>query len=378
MNTRAEEVLISPMFSEELGPAQSVYPGFFKVQLNLDGARISSLSTKAGYLKRNTERRLSQTSWAALSAVAGKINGESPIFAELATCLAIEKLLNITVSDRVSFVRILVSELSRISSHLRFLANLGKSVGQLNLFHYALRDREAILDLLELVSGSRYGSNYVRIGGVSSDVSEGFVERVLELLEMMNFRLKEYNDLFSFNLIFVERAQANGLLTASTAQKFGVTGPNARSVGISTDFRKAINYCRYDMVDFEIPLGIDARDGISDIHDRMIIRLREIAVSIGILKQVLKSLPEGSVTALDMRKVSISEGTAKVSVESPQGEFCVELGAKKGKETPDFVRIKAPSKASFSLLPEVAKRAPREDLALVIASLDLSISEVDL
>src|SRR6185437_11804012 len=183
--------------------------------------------------------------------------------------------------------------LSRISSHMASVAKTAGTVGADTAIHYVLRDRERVLDLFELVSGMRFSLNFMRFGGVAADVTEGFIERVQDVCENIRHKLKEYNDLFTFNHAFLSRCRGVGVLSNELVRLAGLSGPNARASGVGFDVRKNHPYLGYDQLDFDLVLGREDEGTIGDAHGRFMVRLREIAQSIEILKQECESIPTG-------------------------------------------------------------------------------------
>jgi NADH-quinone oxidoreductase subunit D len=271
----------------------------------------------------------------------------------------------------------ILSELSRISAHLAFLARLAKTVEADAMAHYALRDREKVLDLFELLTGARFSLNFMRVGGVSADVTEGFVERVFELCDLLRFRLKEYNDIFSFNQAFLRRTAGVGVLSRSLAFEHGISGPNARAAGVEHDIRKQYPYSGFDRADLSVPCGHGEAGVLGDVHDRLLVRLREIAESAELLRYLAEELPDGALSSVSLKKGDrLPAGEAYSRVESARGCLAFHV-VSDGSEFPNRIQIKSPSQAVISALPKILCGNSLEDLALILASLDLSLAEAD-
>ena len=253
---------------------------------------------------------------------------------------------------------------------------MARAVGANATVQYVLRDRERILDLFELLTGVRYSLNFLRFGGVSADMTEGFIERVLEVCEMIGIRLKEYNDLFTFNHVFLKRSQGVGFLSQEQALRLGVTGPNARASGVVTDVRKTHPYIGYERLDFVVPAETASR-GHGDSHDRLVVRLREISQSLEILKQVCDAIPDGefSLMGIDL-DFAVPNGEAYARIESSRGLMSCHI-VSEGKTRPNRVQFRGPSVAGIEAFSEMVTGAQLEDIPVILASLDLSISEVD-
>ena len=361
----------------EMGPFHSALPGPMKLKLTLDGEVIAHAETETGFAHRGVEKSLELHPWHSSMVYADRLDADGAVFTEFAYCLAGEELGQLEVPARGQAIRVLLSELARVSSHLLFLVKVARSVGAQALIHYALRDRERILDLFELLTGARHSINFMRFGGVAADVTDGFVERVLEATVVLRERIKEYNDLFTFNHTFIKRAAGTGILTREVALEAGVSGPNARAAGISVDVRKDQPYSGYERLDFEVPEGHGEAGFLGDVHDRLLLRLREMAQSLSLLGDVCESLPEGDFCALRTdRDFTIPRGESYARIEGSRGRLGCYL-VSDGERFPLRVQFRGPSTATLSCLPVFLRGVRLEDLPLVLASFDLSIPEVD-
>lgn len=371
------ELLGTDFTTWDMGPFHAALPGPFRLRLTLDGEIIAAAAAETGFAHRGLEKTLELHPWHSSLVYADRLDPEAAIFAEFAFCLAGEELGQLEVPERGQAIRVLLSELARVSSHLFFLVKIARSVGAQALIHYALRDRERILDLFELLTGARHSLNFLRFGGVASDVTDGFIERVLETCGVLRERLKEYNDLFTFNQTFLKRAAGIGVLPAEVARKFGVTGPNARAAGISTDVRRDRPYSGYDRLDFEVPEGHGEFGRLGDVHDRLLLRLREVAQCLSMLRDVCESIPSGDFCALRVeREFTIPRGESYARVESARGRLGCYL-VSDGERFPLRAQFRGPSVATLGCLPRFLRGVRLEDLPMVLASFDLSISEVD-
>ncbi|MEK7690914.1 MAG: NADH-quinone oxidoreductase subunit D, partial [Bdellovibrionota bacterium] len=233
LNTARPENLNTDPIELELGPFHWSVNGPLKFILRMDGETIIRAAVEAGYVHRGIEKICENRPWNSLCVLADRVDAEAAVFYEHALCMAIEEIGEIMVPKRAQAIRVMLSELSRVSSHMAYIVRIARAVGAEAIVHYILRDREKILDLFELLSGARFTVNFLRIGGVAADVSEGFIERTVEVCELIRSRLKEYNDLFSYNQAFLDRAAFLGVITESLAVRSGMTGPNARASGLS-------------------------------------------------------------------------------------------------------------------------------------------------
>jgi NADH:ubiquinone oxidoreductase subunit D len=211
------EIFSSQIQEMVLGPIHPALREPFRVFLSLDGEMIASCRYELGYVHKNVEESMTRQGWAVALPYCSRLDPECAAFTELALCLSYERMMGLSVSPRAQSIRMLVCELSRISSHMGYLARFAKTLGAQTFVHYVLRDREKILDLFELISGARFSLGYFRFGGVSADITEGFLERVLDVCDLIRVRIKEYNDIFCFNGIcffyFLERLFLTDIFT---------------------------------------------------------------------------------------------------------------------------------------------------------------------
>ena len=370
------ELLQTDLSSWEIGPFHAALPGPMKLRLRSDGEVIVHAECETGFLHRGLEKCLEQNPWISSMTYADHLDPEAAVFGETAICLAAEEIGKIEVPVRAQAIRVVLLELARISSHLHLISRVATSVGAETVVHYVMRERERILDLFELVSGVRFSLNYLRVGGVAADVTDGFIERVLETSEVIRQRLKEYNDLFTFSHAFLLRSRGVGVLTREVAERCGVTGPSARASGIAVDVRKEQPYLGYGKLDFEMELGRE-EEGLGDVHSRFMVRLREIAQSIEILKQICDCPLNGPFTSIRTdREFRLPRGEAYARIESARGLLgCHVVSDGSGK--PARVQFRVPSQAAIAAIPALLRGARTEDLAPILASLDISVAEVD-
>lgn len=377
MNMMSQERLPSDLARWTIGPWHEALPGPIRLRLNLDGEIIVSGEVESGYLHRGLEKAFELHPWISAPMYADRLDPENPAFGELAFCLAAEEIGGIEVPERAQVIRIILSELNRVSSHMAYIARVARAVGAETMVHYVLRDRERFLDLFELLTGMRFSLNYLRIGGVDQDVTEGFIERVLEACELIRIRLKEYNDLFSFNQAFLKRAVGIGIIREDHLRRFGLSGPNARAAGMRFDIRKSHSYSGYEKLDFTVPTADASGDYPGDAHNRFVQRLREISQSLDLLKQAAETVPAGEFRAMKMnREYRLPRGEAYARVESSRGLLgCYVVSD--GSDRPSRVQFRPASLSSLEALPELLVGARLEDLPLICASLDIGIAEVD-
>lgn len=371
------EYLDTDLMLWEVGPYHKALPGPFVLRLTLDGEVIVNTRYGLGYGHKGLEKALELHQWSSILPYMDRVDPEAAPFGEHVFCRAVEEICEIEVPRRAQGIRVLVSELSRIVSHMGFMVRVAEAVNGETAIHHILQDREKILDLFELLTGSRFSINFFRFGGVRSDVSDGFLERVNSICETVRMRVKEYNDLFSYNHVFLKRTVCTGVLEKEDVFHFGVTGPNARASGVNYDVRKDEPYSGYETLDFNSPIGSGEYGETGDAHDRFIIRLREIAESISIIHQVSESLSEGPFCNVEIpEKLAVPAGEAFAKVESPRGVLGVHVVSDGGLQ-PCRVQFRVPSLPHVSAIPVVLRGHRVEDLSVVLATLDLSLAEVD-
>lgn len=368
--TKEESITLS------IGPHQSAAIGPFRIQVRTDGEVVHDSTPDVGYLHRGIEKIAEKMTWMGFLPYTDRIDYLAPIHCNLAYALAVESLAQIQVPERASSIRVIACELSRIGSHLLTLGLLAKNLGASTVFMYALRDREKINNLFEMLCGARLTYNYVRIGGVSADMTEGFIEKSYEFIDYLLPKLKEYNDLLSNNQIFTGRLANVGVVPLAMAIDCGVTGPVLRAAGLKHDARKLNPYSDYQKYDFDISVGKGEQGTVGDAFERHMVRVREMEQSTSIIRQALDSLPGGSYLAALPRIFKAPKGEAYAAVESPRGTFGVYINSV-GEKNPYRVKFRTPSFAVLNLFPEILKNVPVSDVTTIIGSLDVMASEVD-
>jgi NADH-quinone oxidoreductase subunit D len=268
-----------------------------------------------------------------------------------------------------------MAELNRIASHLLAFGTYGLDIGAFTPFLYAFREREMILNMFEYVCGARLTYNYVKIGGVMRDVDKKFAEMVTNFLNVFDDRLKDYNELLSYNQIFITRTRGLGVIPAAMAVDYGLTGPNLRASGVDYDVRKAMPYSGYDKFEFKTCIGSDKVGVLGDCWNRYWVRIEEMIESCKIVRQAMEGLPAGKVAA-DLRKIKPAKGEAYTCIENPRGELGFYI-ISDGSETPTRVKVRAPSFVNLAIMPEVGKGVLIADLIAILGSIDIVLGEID-
>jgi NADH-quinone oxidoreductase subunit D len=290
--------------------------------------------------------------------------------------VTIEELMEIKVPERVEYIRIIVAELNRIASHLLALGTYGLDVGAFTPFLYMFRDRERILDLFETLCGARLLYNYIWVGGLSHDLPRDFVESVFSFLDYFEPKIEEYNELLTYNKIFIERTADIGVLPPEVAISFGVTGPNLRGSGVKWDIRKDDPYSIYDKFDYDIPIGAGEMGTVGDCWDRYYVRMVEMKESAKIIRQALKGLPAGDVHQALPKKIRPPKGSIYKRTESPRGDLAYYI-VSDGSPIPYRLKMRSPAFTALSVLGEISQGWMMSDVIAILGSLDIVLGEID-
>ncbi|MDD4053215.1 MAG: NADH dehydrogenase (quinone) subunit D, partial [candidate division Zixibacteria bacterium] len=271
-----------------LGPQHPATHGVLRVVLELDGETILRATPHLGYLHTGIEKNAEDKLYYKVIPMTDRMDYLAPMSNNLGYVLTVEKLLGIEVPEKVKFARVLLTELTRLNSHLVWLGTHALDIGAMSMVLYTFREREMLLDVYEAVSGQRMMSTYFRVGGLAYDLPSDLDMRIKKILTVLPQKMKEYEDLLSNNRIWIKRLTGVGKLTAEQALELSVTGPVLRSTGIRYDVRKAHPYCGYEKFDFDIPVGTKG-----DCYDRYLVRMEEMRQSLRIMKQAMEGMPEG-------------------------------------------------------------------------------------
>ncbi len=279
-----------------MGPAHPSTHGVLRLMLELEGETVRRSKPVIGYLHTGMEKTAETLTYLQGCTNVTRMDYASPLFNELVFSLATEELLGLEIPERATWIRMLMCELNRMSSHLLFMATNGMDLGAVSMMLYGWREREEVLRFFESVTGLRMNHNYIRPGGVAADLPDGWRDDLLRLLDVIPPRLDEYDVLMTGQPIWRERLQGVGVLNADEAIALGVTGPILRSTGMPWDLRRDEPYLFYDQVEFDVIVGT-----FGDCYDRYAIRLNEIRESIRIVRQVLDAMPTGDFRVQDKR-----------------------------------------------------------------------------
>ena len=380
-----------------MGPQHPATHGVLRLLLELDGEIVVRAVPHIGYLHRGVEKLAESLTYHQALTLTDRLDYTSGLSNNLAYCLAVEKLLDIKIPKRAQYLRVMFAELQRLAAHLIWVATHALDLGAMTVLFYAFRERETILEALELVTGARLTPSFIRIGGLAKDIPDTFLPRVKAFVEDFPKRIDEYETLLTENIIWKTRTQNISVMSGEECINYGVTGPVLRASGVYYDVRKAYPYSSYEDFDFEIPLG---KKG--DIYDRYLVRLKEMRQSNRIVKQAVERLPEGPIAAFDatlfvppakeavskdiaalIRHFKIMEegfcpprGEVYASVESSKGElgfYIISDGANK----PFRMRIRPPSFVNLGALPKMIEGHMVADVVAAIGSIDIVLGEID-
>lgn len=379
-----------------MGPQHPSTHGVLRLVLEMDGETITRSKPVIGYLHTGMEKTGEELTYLQGPTNVTRMDYASPLFNELVFSLAVEELLEIEVPDRAVWIRMLMTELNRITSHMLFMATNGMDLGAVSMMLYGWREREELLRFFEVVTGLRMNHNYIRPGGVAADLPGGWEDDLGALLDVIPERLEEFDLLMTGQPIWRERLQGVGVMTAEEALSLGVTGPILRSTGYAWDLRRDEPYLAYDQVDFDVIVG-----SYGDCFDRYAIRLNEIRESIRIVRQIVDKMPAGDYRSQD-KKVTpppraridesmealihhfkiftegfkVPEGEVYVAVESPRGELGCYI-VSDGSSKPHRMHIRGPSFVNLQSLPHLMKDSFLADTVAIISSVDPIMGEVD-
>ena len=379
-----------------MGPQHPSTHGVLRLMLEMEGETVMRSKPVIGYLHTGMEKTAETLTYLQGPTNVTRMDYASPLFSELAFSMATEALLGLEVPPRAVWIRMLMCELNRISSHLLFQATNGMDIGAVSMMIYGWREREEALRLLETITGLRMNHNFIRPGGVAADLPDGWRDEVLTLIDALPARLNEFDTLLTGQPIYRERLQGVGVINTAECLALGVTGPILRSTGYAWDLRRDMPYLAYDQVDFDVVVGT-----YGDCFDRYAIRLNEIRESIRILAQILDQMPSGDYRVQDKKvtpppRARIDEsmealihhfkiftegfkvpaGEVYAAVESPRGELGCYM-VSDGSAVPYRMHIRGPSFVNLQTLPHMMQGGMVADAVAIISSVDPIMGEVD-
>ncbi len=379
-----------------MGPQHPSTHGVLRLLLELEGEEIINCIPDIGFLHTGIEKNMEAKTYVKAEVMTDRLDYLNTMGNNLAYCLAVEKLVDLDVPERAQGVRVVMTEMQRLASHLVWLGTHALDLAAMSMFFYTFREREAIMDIMEMVSGQRMMTTYFRPGGLWRDVPAEWEETVLGFLNGFEDRIQQYERLLTKNPIFLDRTRGIGVISGEEALAWGLTGPMLRASGPAIDLRKLRPYSGYEQYDFEVPTHTDG-----DVYARYLVRMVEFRESMKIVRQALDQLPSGPVQS-DNRKfgppprselgVSMealihhfklwTEGfpapkeSVYMAVESPRGELGVFLEGDGGPK-PYRVHWRTPSYYNLQVLPHLARGHQVADLVSIIGSIDIVLGDID-
>jgi NADH-quinone oxidoreductase subunit D len=380
-----------------MGPQHPSTHGVLRIVLELDGETVISAQPEIGYLHTGIEKSCESKTYAQAITLTDRLDYLAPLSNNLCYCLAVEKLLGLEVPRRAQHIRVLLTELTRIASHLVWLGTHAIDLGAMSVFLYCFREREEILKILEMVSGQRMMTSYFRIGGLAAEPPPGWLDRTKRFATTFPSRIQEYEALLTRNRIWRARTEGIGVLSAEDAIALGVSGPSLRGSGVPYDVRKFFPYSGYDEYDFRVPT-----ETTGDCYARYLVRMEEMRQSLSIVRQAMERIPaEGSIRAdapgivppqrekmkTEMEALiyhfkiftegfSPPPGEVYQTVESPRGELGFYV-ASDGSPKPWRVKVRAPSFVHLQALPKLCERRLIADVVACIGTIDIVLGETD-
>jgi NADH-quinone oxidoreductase subunit D len=368
---RTEEMVVN------MGPQHPSTHGVLRLEVVLDGEIVVDVTPHIGYLHRCFEKHCEHmTSYQQVIPYVDRMDYVASMTNEFAYVVAAEKLLKIEVPERVHYIRIIMSELQRIASHLIAIGTFGIDMGAFTPFLYYFRDREKILDLFEMTCGARLLYNYMWIGGLSHDLHPQFVEKAKEFIVGFKKTLTEVNDLLNYNEIFIKRTANVGVLPRDLAINYACSGPMLRGSGVDFDLRRDDPYTLYDRFEWDVIVAKGEVGVVGDVWNRNIVRQKEMWESLRIIEQAINSLPEGDVQKAVPKRIRPVPGDAYGRIEGPRGELGFYIVAEDS-VTPYRVKARGPAFVNLSVINEISKGAMLADLVAIVGSIDIVLGEVD-
>jgi NADH-quinone oxidoreductase subunit D len=379
-----------------MGPQHPSTHGVLRLLLELDGEIVINCIPDIGFLHTGVEKNMESKIYQKAEVMTDRLDYTNTIGNNLAFVLAVEKLLDLDVPPRAEYIRVILTELSRINSHLIWLGTSCLDLAAMSVFLYTFREREIILDIFELVSGQRMMTTYIRPGGLWRDVPSEFVQAVQHFIDIFPKRIEEYDGILRKNKLFLERTKGIGVITAEECVQYSVSGPILRACGKPFDLRRARPYSVYDKFDFDIPTEQNG-----DIYDRYLVRMEELRQSTRIIEQALKNMPSGPTRSSDHKVVPpprseigtsmealihhfklwtegfcVPKGSTYQTIETPRGLLGVYMESD-GSPKPLRVHYHTPSRTNLQAMPIMTRNRFLADVVGIIGSVDIVLGDAD-
>jgi len=367
-----ERGLEEKTFWLNLGPQHPSTHGVLRVLLEMDGEYIVTAEPVIGYGHRGHEHMAENRNYQQFLPNMGRVDYLHALAFNQGYCMAVEKLMGIKVPERAEYIRVITAEMNRLTSHFLWVGAYLMDLGAFTPFLYCFDDREHLLDLLDRITGSRLTYCFYRFGGVPVDLDKEFIAGTRAFIKRLRSRWPDYDNLVTKNIIFIKRTKDVGVITKEQCVQYGLTGPMVRGSGIAYDIRKSEPYSAYPEFDFEIPIGDNG-----DVYDRYIVRIREMEQSLRIMEQALNKLPEGPIMAEKVpKRLKPAAGEVYQAVETARGEFGCYI-VSQGDIKPYRIKLRVPSFANLSILPEASVDNLVADVVAILGSIDVVVPEVD-
>jgi NADH-quinone oxidoreductase subunit D len=376
--------LATPEMTLNIGPQHPSTHGVLRLVAKVDGERTTDVQPVIGYMHRGYEKISEVRTYPQITALINRIDWVSGYANEIPFIVAAERLMELEVPERAQYIRLILTEMARISSHLVFMASYPLELGAATPLFFALRDRERVLDLLESVTGGRFHPNFNRIGGVKpalgsgsatrkmiQDLPKTFLPETRDAMDKVLGTSDEIEDLVAGNEIILARTRGIGVIPPDVAAAYGLSGPNLRASGVGFDLRKVSNYLPYDKFSFDIPIGT-----AGDCWDRWYVRLAEIRQSARIIQQAVDGIPSGPLQAKVPKIIKVPKGETYVRAENPKGEMGYYL-VSDGGQGPYRLKIRSASFSNISILPWILEGTLIPDIIAIMGSLDFVLGDVD-
>ncbi len=354
-----------------MGPQHPSTHGVLRVILKLDGERVRDVECVIGYLHRGVEKIAENRTYGMFAPYVDRMDYVAAVSNSLGYCLAVERLISVTATPRAQAIRVILTELNRIASHLLWLGTHALDVGAVSPLFYTMREREEVLKIFENYCGARLTTHAFRIGGCHYELYEGFEAQVSHFCGYFLSKLEEYHELLTGNSIWTARLRGVGLLSVEDCKAYGVTGPLIRAAGLAWDLRKAQPYSGYEQYEFDVPVGQHG-----DSYDRYLVRMEEMRQSVRIIEQAVKAIPAGPIMAKVPKVLKPPVGEVYVSIEAPKGELGYFM-VSDGSIQPYRIRVRPPSFLNLQALRKMAKGALVADVVAIIGTIDIVLGEVD-
>jgi NADH-quinone oxidoreductase subunit D len=374
----------TPEMTLNIGPQHPSTHGVLRLIAQIDGERINSVEPVLGYMHRGYEKLTEVRTYAQITTLVNRIDWVAGFASEVPYIVAVERLMGVEPPERAQWIRLILSEMARIASHLVFMSSYPLELGAITPLFHALRDRERVLELIEGVTGGRFHPNFNRVGGVkpqagggkqtrtvSMDIPAGWFAQARETMETVLAVCDDIDTLVVGNELFKARTVGVGIIPVDKAIEYGMSGPNLRASGVPFDLRKEEPHLPYPEVEFDV---ITAESG--DCHDRYVVRLNEIRQAARIVLQAVDKIPSGPLVAKVPRIIKVPKGQTYVRGENPKGEFGYYI-ISEGGQKPYRIKIRSTSFSNLSILPWILEGQLIPDLVAVMGSLDFVLGDVD-